>query len=135
VSSQAVPTDRYGAPAPWRRVALVAVVAVLVLAFGGWLVWTTVDHATPDVTSELVGFDAVDEHSTTAEVRVDFGGDDVVASCLVRALAEDHSVVGELSFEARPADGTTYDVTIRTERLATAVEKVGCTTPDQSRPR
>ena len=135
VSSQAVPTDRYGAPAPWRRRALVAACVVVALAFGGWLVWTTVDQATPDVTSELVGFDAVDEHTTTAEVRVDFGSDDVVASCKVRALAEDHSVVGELSFEATPGDGTTYDVTIRTERLATAVERVGCTSEDQSRPR
>ena len=135
MSSQAVPTDRYGAPAPWRRRALIAGVVVVALAFGGWLAWSTIENSTPDVQSELIGFDVVDEHSTTAEVDVDFGADDVRANCLVRALAEDHSTVGELSFEATPDDGTRYEPTIRTERRATAVELVGCTTPDQHRPR
>jgi hypothetical protein len=135
VSSPAAPTDRYGAPAPWRRRALVTACAVVALAFGAWLLWTAVAHSTPEVESELVGFDTVDAHTTTADVQLDFGGDDVEARCLVRALAEDHSVVGELSFEATPADGTRYHPTIRTERLATAVDLVGCTTADQSRPR
>jgi hypothetical protein len=135
VSSQAVPSDRYGAPTPWRRWALIAGCVVVALVFGGWLAWTTIDQATPDADSELIGFKVVDEHSTTAEVDVDFGSDDVRANCLVRALAEDHSVVGELSFAATPDGGTRYEETIRTERRATAVELVGCTTPDQHRPR
>jgi len=108
---------------------------LVALVFGGWLVWTMVDHATPDVESQLVGFDTVDEHATTADVQVDFGSDDVQARCLVRALAEDHSVVGELTFDASPDQGTRYRPTIRTERRATAVDLVGCTTDDQSRPR
>jgi hypothetical protein len=135
VSSQPVPTDRYGAPAPWRRRALIAASVVVAVAFAGWLAWTAVSHSTPDVESELVGFDTVDEHTATAVVEVDFGSDDVVATCLLRALAEDHSVVGELSFTAEPDQGTTYEETVRTERLATSVDLVGCTTPDQRRPR
>ncbi len=135
MSSQVVPNDRYGAPAPWRRRALIAVSVVVPLAFGGWLVWATVSNVSPDVQSQLIGFDTVDEHSSTAEVRVDFGSDDVVATCKLRAYAEDHTVVGELSFTAEPAQGTRYEQTVRTERLATAVELVGCTTPDQARPR
>jgi hypothetical protein len=135
VSSQVVPTDRYGAPSPWRRRALIAASAVVLLAFGGWLIWATVSNATPDVESELIGFKTVDEHSSTADVQVDFGSDDVVATCKLRAYAEDHTVVGELSFTAEPAEGLRYQLTVRTERRATAVELVGCTTPDQQRPR
>jgi hypothetical protein len=135
VSSQARPTDRYGAPAPWRRRVLVAACVAIAVAFGGWLAWTSVSHSTPDVESALVGFETVDEHTSTAVVDVKFGADDVVASCLLRAYAVDHSVVGELSFTATPSEGTRYEETVRTERRATSVELMGCTTPDQRRPR
>lgn len=135
MSPQPAPTDRYGAPAPWRRKALIGATVVVAAAFAGWLTWTAVSHSTPDVESTLIGFDAVDEHTATAVVEVDFGADDVVASCLLRALAEDHSVVGELSFTAEPDTGTRYEETVRTERRATSVDLVGCTTPDQPRPR
>jgi hypothetical protein len=135
VSAQPAPTDRYGAPAPWRRRALIGACVVVAAAFAGWLTWTAVSHSTPDAQSQLIGFEAVDEHTATAVVEVDFGGDDVVATCLLRALAEDHSVVGELSFTAEPDAGTRYEETVRTERRATAVDLVGCTTPDQPRPR
>ena len=58
--------------------------------------------------------------------------DGVEASCRVRALAEDKTAVGELAFT--PVDGVN-EVVIRTERRATSVEKLGCTSPDQPRPR
>ncbi len=109
----------------------VAVVAV----FLGWLAWTAIAHSTPEVESELLSFDPVDAHTVTARVAIDRRDDDVEATCLVRAFAEDHTIVGELSWmpdgEAREED----DVTIRTDRQATSVELVGCTTDDQSRPR
>jgi hypothetical protein len=135
VSSQAVPTDRYGAPAPWRRWALIAASVTVAAVFGGWLAWTALDAATPEVESELIGFDVVDEHAATADVRVDFGSDDVVADCRLRAVAADGSAVGELTFTATPDDGTRYEPTVRTERRADRVDLVGCTTPDQTRPR
>jgi len=134
VRPEAVPADRYGAPAPWRRRALIGAVAVVVLAFGGWVAWAGLDAADPDVESELIGYDVVDEHTTTVDVQVGFGADDVVATCRVRVSADDGLVVGELSFTATPDDGTRYRPEVRTERRGDSVE-VGCTTPDQSRPR
>ncbi len=135
MSSQAVPTDRYGAPAPWRRRVLIGASVLVALVFGGWLAWTALDAATPEVESDLLGFEVVDEHTATAEVRVDFGADDVVADCRLRAVAVDGTAVGELTFTATPEDGTRYEEAVRTERRADRVDLVGCTTPDQHRPR
>ena len=55
------------------------------------------------------------------------------AQCVLRALAEDKSAVGEAVFT--PEDSGRISVPIRTERRATAVEKVGCTADGQKRPR
>ncbi len=123
--------ERYGAPSPVRRRIVVAVTVLAVAALAGWLVWTTLFHATPAVGSEMVGYDIVDENRATAVVSVSLE-EGVVASCTLRALADDHSTVGELAFE--PVDGRN-DVTIRTERLATTVTLLGCTAPGQPRPR
>ena len=122
---------RYGAPAPWRRTALVVGMVVLGVVFLGWVAWVAWSHGTPAVESDLAGYDVVDEHTATAVVEVSLD-DGVRASCRVRALSEDHSTVGELAFT--PTDGRN-EVEVRTERRATAVELVGCTTPDEPRPR
>ena len=135
MTSQDALADRYGAPPPWRRRALVGGCAALAALFLGWLAWTAFIHSTPEVESELLSFDAVDAHTATARISIDRSDDDVEATCLVRAFAEDHSVVGELSFSPDGEPRERVDVTIRTERLATSVELVGCTTEDQSRPR
>ena len=85
-----------------------------------------------------MGFTVDDEHQVTARVDVRLDDDDVVATCLLRAIAEDHTVVGELHFDVRAADledGNVLERQIRTERRATSVEPVGCTTADQQRPR
>ena len=58
--------------------------------------------------------------------------DGVVASCTLRAFAEDHTVVGELVFAPK---GGKSDQSVRTERRATSVELLGCTAPGQNRPR
>jgi hypothetical protein len=97
-----------------------------------WLGWTIWDQSTPQVRSEIVGYKVVDEHLSTATVEVRLSDEDVVASCTLRAYAEDHTVVGELVFT--PADGQSVQ-DVRTERLATSVELLGCTAPGQSRPR
>ncbi|MGH3361722.1 MAG: DUF4307 domain-containing protein [Nocardioides sp.] len=131
-------TERYGAPSVVVRRTLVAVVTVVAAAFLGWLAWVALAEGDPDVTSELVTWEVRDEHTVTTRVDVRLRADDVVASCLLRAYAEDHTVVGELAFEvteADVADGTELTREIRTERRATSVESVGCTTPDQPRPR
>jgi hypothetical protein len=124
-------TDRYGAPARWRRPAAVGLAVVLAVVGLTWLAWTAWFHSSPDVRSEVITFQVTSDHEV--ETRVDVQLEDgVEASCRVRALAEDKTAVGELAFT--PVDGVN-EVVIRTERRATSVEKLGCTSPDQPRPR
>ena len=127
---------RYGGQTPRRRRAVIiasGVVGVLALA---WLAWAGWSQSTPDVESNLQSFEVVDSHSVEATVVVDIRSEDVTANCLVRAVGTDHSVVGERNFEVTGDSGASrHDVTLRTERRATSVELVGCTSPDQSRPR
>ena len=124
-------TDRYGAPSRWARPVTMVVAAVLAVAGLTWLAWAAWFHGTPEVTSNVVTYDVVSDHQIDARVDVDLI-DDVRASCRVRAYAEDHTTVGELAFT--PTDGPNA-VSIRTERRATSVEKIGCTAPGQTRPR
>jgi hypothetical protein len=138
MSQQDSMTERYGAPSPVARRALVTVVVVVAAAFLGWLGWTAFFHGDPEVSSELVTFTVDNEHQVTARVDVRIDEEDVAATCLLRAIAEDHTVVGELHFDvtaADLADGHVLEQVIRTERRATSVDPVGCTTADQSRPR
>jgi hypothetical protein len=124
-------SERYGAPsATGRRVAL-ATAVVVVLAFAGWLAWTTLFHATPAVSSEIGGWEVVDDGTVQVTVSVALE-EDVSATCTLRAYAEDHATVGEVAFE--PVDGRNA-VTLRTERRATSVTLIGCTAPGQPRPR
>lgn len=132
--STAALAERYGAPPGWRRSAVWALSIAVAAAFLGWLGWTIVDQSTMPVESELVSFDPVDEHTSTAIVDVRMADDASGVSCLLRAFAEDHSVVGELSFAPTPGDERP-EQRIRTERQATSVELVGCTADGQARPR
>jgi hypothetical protein len=132
--SPAALAERYGAPAPWRRPLTWGLSALLAVVFLGWLAWTAIFHSTTPADSDLVSFDLVDEHTTTAVVDVRVADDARDVSCLLRAFAEDHSVVGERSFN--PAAGTNgrIEESIRTERQATSVELIGCTAEGQARP-
>ncbi|MFC6286111.1 DUF4307 domain-containing protein [Nocardioides sp. GCM10027113] len=136
--SDDVLSTRYGAPSPVRRRLLVTVSTVVAGVFLGWLGWTAFFHGDPDVSSKLVTYAVEDEHRATASLNVSLGDEDVIATCLLRAIAEDHTVVGELAFEVTSADvagGPTLTREVRTERRATTVSLVGCTTPGQPRPR
>jgi hypothetical protein len=134
VSAQDTLGERYGAPAPWRRRALIAASVAVAAVFLGWLAWTIYDHSTPEVTSELETFSVDDDHTVTAVLVVTLDAD-VKASCTLRAYAEDHTTVGELTFTPDPSKGRRQVQTIRTDRRATAVESQGCTAPGQDRPR
>lgn len=127
--------QRYGAPAPWRRRALVTASVALAVAFLAWLAWSVYEHSTPQVTSELESFSVVDDHTVTAVLVVSLNSSDVKASCTLRAYAADHTTVGELTFTPDPSQGRRQIETIRTERRATAVEKIGCTAPGQDQAR
>jgi hypothetical protein len=135
VSGQDTLAQRYGAPAPWRRRALIVSSVLLAVTFLVWLAWSVYDQATPQVTSELESFSVEDDHTVTAVLVVRLDSSDVKASCTLRAYAEDHTTVGELTFTPDPSAGRRQVETIRTERRATSVEKVGCTAPGQDRPR
>ncbi|WP_372728681.1 DUF4307 domain-containing protein [Nocardioides sp.] len=135
MTSQEELAARYGSSAPWRRRTAIVLTTVVGLAFLGWLGWTAWEHSTPDVSSDMVGFRVVDEHTATATVRVRLKDEEVVATCVLRAFAEDHTVVGESAFTPGYDDPQPIEETVRTERRATSVELVGCTAPDQARPR
>jgi hypothetical protein len=135
VSGQDTIAERYGAPAPWRRRALVSASVALAVVFLVWLAWSVYEHATPQVTSELETFSVDDDHTVTAVLVVSLDSSDVKASCTLRAYAEDHTTVGELTFTPDPSKGRRQVQTIRTERRATSVESIGCTAPGQDRPR
>ena len=131
--------ERYGSRRPGTRRLLVAIGVVLALVGGGWLVWAVWLESNPQVQSGLVRSRVVDDHRVSADVQIEFGARRVVADCLLQALAADHSVVGELNFRVRsprpPRDQVVLHETMRTERRAPVVNLVGCTTPDQQRPR
>jgi hypothetical protein len=128
---------RYGTTAPTRRRLLVAAVSLLVLVCLGWLVWVMLEHGDPEVTSELTGFEVVGEHAASATFTVVRRTPEVEASCLLRASASDHAVVGELNVVVGPGDDERQDLseTVRTERRATTVEMVGCRAEGQNRRR
>ncbi len=123
--------DRYGAPDPTRRRAATVAIAATLLLLLGWLAWATWAQATPQVESELTTYDVTDAGSVDVSVLVSLDTD-VQASCTITALAGDHQTVGQVSFV--PSDGMNT-ISIRTERSATAVDLVGCTTAEQTRPR
>ena len=123
--------QRYGAPRRWQRTATLALAGLVVVAGLVWLASATLDHSTPDVESELVTYEVVDDQQARARLDVTVR-DGVEATCRLRAVAADQSLVGEKTFTPTPG---TNEVVVRTERRADRIEKVGCTTPDQDRPR
>ena len=134
VHSHSLP-QRYGAPPPWRRYALIGLVVVVVGSLAAVWTWITIVQSDPPVSSELITSEIVDDHTATAVIRVQWGDDAVDAKCTVRAVAHDKTVVGQQTFVPDPDAGPDYEVQIATERRATAVESIGCTAEGQPRPR
>lgn len=128
------PSERYGSRPPWLRALGFGLAGLLVVAGLVWLAWVVWFHATPSVTSELLTWQVVDDHTVSARVQVELedGRSSRGVHCVVQATALDHTTVGEVTFT--PRDGTN-EITIRTERRATSVSRVGCTAPGQNHPR
>ena len=123
---------RYGAPSPQRRRAIIVLVGAVAVIGLAWLAWVVIYQSNPEVRSELESFEVVDDHTAKAVLSVVRDDGDVVATCMVRALSEDHQVVGEANLVIRGgASDQTIDITIRTERRALVVERLGCTAPGQ----
>ncbi|MGA8210748.1 MAG: DUF4307 domain-containing protein [Nocardioidaceae bacterium] len=127
---------RYGGPSGRPGLLLVAAVVVVATAALGWLAWVALSHGRPAVSSQLIGFEVQGEHAVTASYTVVRRDPAAAASCLLRALAADHSVVGEVTVSV-PGGPTVTPVEsrLRTERRATSVDLVGCTAGDQTRRR
>jgi Domain of unknown function (DUF4307) len=126
---------RYGRRNSGRRPALLA--GGLTAAAGlAWLGWVAVEHANPPVASRLLGFQIRSAVVATATIQVD-RRDDVAAQCQLQAKASDFSIVGETTVEV-PAEAPrrhVVTVPISTQRAATSVALIGCTTEGSERPR
>ncbi|HET6737344.1 MAG TPA: DUF4307 domain-containing protein [Kribbella sp.] len=138
-SPAATPTSdlnaRYGRAGRSRRPLLIGVLAVVVLAGLAWLIWAAWVQSNPPVRSQLQGFEIVSPTSAKATMKVD-RTKSVEATCRLQAKAADFSIVGELTVTvpAGSARHQTLPVTLTTQRSATTVVLVGCTTADQHRP-
>jgi hypothetical protein len=128
--------QRYRGPGRVQRVVALVIVAALVVSGVGLLAWSVVFESSPQVRSQLTAFDVKGEHEVDATFTVVRDTEFTQATCRFQAISADHAVVGDLDVPV--VDGPTQQTLraeIRTERRATSVDLVGCTTPDQSRPR
>ena len=127
---------RYGRPSRGRKLLLLGIVGVLALTGLVWLLWVAFVQSNPPVASRLQAFKITSPTTATATIQVE-RTKNVEASCRLQAKAADYSIVGELTVTV-PADSPrsqTLKATLTTQRNATSVVLVGCTTADAHRPR
>ena len=128
--------ERYRSPRPTTRVVALVLIVALVGSGMSFLAWAVLFHGTPAVSSQLATWEIRDDNLAVANISVDRESQFVEASCRVRAIAADHTVVGELTVPVTDGpEQQSLEVEIRTERVATTVENLGCTAPGQPRPR
>jgi hypothetical protein len=126
---------RYGRTKHGRRPLVLGAIGSVALIALVWLVWVAVVQSTPSVSSRLLGFKVASPTSVTATFQVE-RSKNIEASCRLQAKAADFSIVGELTVTVA-ADSPrrqTLDATLTTQRDASAVILVGCTTADTHRP-
>jgi hypothetical protein len=128
---------RYGrtGSARGRKPLVLGVIGILAAVALAWLLWVAFIASNPPVSSRLLSYHITSSTSATATIQVD-RSKSVDASCRLQAKAADFSIVGELTVTV-PADSArqqSIDATLTTQRAATAVVLVGCTTADAHRP-
>jgi len=119
---------RYGTDRHRGRVTGLAAGGVLVAALLGWAIWAAASQGRDAIEADVTSYQVVSSHETQVKLAVHFRNADSTGSCLVRATAQDHTVVGELTLTAdqlRASQGTW--IPIRTERRATTATLVRCT--------
>ena len=97
---------------------MVGLVVLLAVAGLAWLFWVISVHGRPQVSSEMVGFDVDGQHAVVARFTVVRRDADVTASCLLRAYADDHSVVGEVTVPVTGARDQPQHLGVRAHRAA-----------------
>lgn len=120
--------ERYGAPSRRRRTTVIVATSALAVVFLGWLAWVAVFNSDKPIDVQVSSYEVVSTHQINIKVESRFRDDAVQGSCLIRATARDHNIVGEVNLtvaEIRAARGSW--IPIRTERRATTVETVRCT--------
>lgn len=123
--------QRYGTGRTSGGRLFLGIFGVLLAALVAWTIWVAWVHSTPKVTSTLTTFTVQDPTHVSVDLTVNLSSSAQHPSCDLKALAEDHSTVGQLRFT--PVRGR-QTVTIRTYRLATSVDSVGCTADGQQNP-
>ncbi len=117
-------STRYGTRKrrPWLWPAIAAVGITLGITWAAW-----VSTADKPFSARVYGYDVVSDHETT--VKLDIHRDKPRAlECTVYAQAEDHSIVGERTFEVPVSDKNTVrtTTTVETERRAVTGVLKGC---------
>ena len=130
-------TDRYGRRSSLAaRVVALVLVAGLVAGSGAYFFWVFSDRVDPEAQGDILTYDVRSDHLTVATLEVVRKTESTEATCVLSAVAQDGSVVGEVALPV--TDGPvrqTVEVEIRTERRATTVMTTGCVTPGQPRAR
>jgi hypothetical protein len=127
---------RYGMPTRTNRLVAGFLVGALLVSAAGFLSWTVLFHGDPEVRSQVTTFEVVSDHEARVVLQVVREHRTTEAVCRLQALAADHAVVGEVTVPVLEGpEDQMLARTIRTERRATSVASLGCTTPGQPRPR
>jgi hypothetical protein len=118
--------QRYGGARPRSRTPIV-LGTLLALALLAWAIWAGLASGNRPIDATVSSYDVVGTHEIKVKISAQFRNDSVDGTCLVRAIAADHTVVGELNLtadELRAERGSW--IPIRTERRATTAEVVRC---------
>ena len=119
--------SRYGTDRRRRPVVGIVLGGLLALALLAWAVWAGWAQGREPLEADVSSYRVVSTHEIQVQLTAHFRDDGVQGSCLVRATAADHTVVGELNVTADELRGDSGRwMPIRTERRATTATVVRC---------
>ena len=117
--------QRYGGGR--RRRTPLVLGTLLALALLAWAIWAMWANGHRAIEADVTSYQVVDSHQIKVKLRTHFRDDGVDGTCLVRATAADHTIVGELNLTADQIRSASGDwIAVRTERRATTAEVVRC---------
>ena len=108
--------------------AVLGVLAVVVLALVGYVIWVAAHRANPPVTGRIDTFQVASDNEMKATLTVDRPDPSIAVKCFLVVQAVGYDRVGERWIEV-PAGSehlTTLDVTLRTFKRGTAISVESC---------